>query len=144
MKTFVLDSSVLVKWVSRENEQDLSKADQILKDIQSGKVNAIAPELAKYEIGNALLKKKLTLNEGLHSLGTVYSSPVQFVSETEDLASETYKMTHESRVKEESLTYYDASFTALAKQEDAVLITSNPKHQTKVKGVKVVALKDYR
>ena len=41
-------------------------------------------------------------------------------------------------------TYYDASFAALAKQERAVLVTANPKHQIKAAGLKVVALEDYK
>ena len=42
------------------------------------------------------------------------------------------------------MTYYDASFIALAKQEDAILVTDNPKHQTKISGVKVVPLGEYK
>ena len=42
------------------------------------------------------------------------------------------------------ITYYDASFMALAKQEKATLVTDNPKHQRKIQGIKVIALKNYR
>ena len=145
MKTIVADSSVLVKWVTRENEQDLVQSDQILKDVQNGKINIIAPELAKYEIGNSILKKSLQLWEAFHSLGTIYSSPVQFVPETEDLAATTYQIAQETRsASDKNFTYYDASFAALAKQENVVLVTANPKHQKKISGVKVLSLRDYK
>jgi predicted nucleic acid-binding protein len=41
------------------------------------------------------------------------------------------------------MTYYDASFVALARIENAVLVTDNPKHQAKQLAVKVISLKDY-
>lgn len=43
-----------------------------------------------------------------------------------------------------SLSNYDASFAALAKRENAVLVTDNPKNQVKIKGVKVVPLEKYK
>lgn len=140
-----MDSSVIVKFVNQDNESNLDKADQILRDVQSGKVSLVAPELAKYEVGNALLKKGLTMSQAFQSLGTVSSLPIQFVPETLEMARETYQMANEVRLSnDKKFTYYDASFTALAKQEEAVLITDNPKHQSKISGVKVVPLEKYK
>ena len=141
----VPDSSVMVKWVSQENELNLEQADKLLGDVQAGKVELIAPELARYEVGNALLKKGIGEVQAFQSLGTAHNLPVQFVPDNEKLADETYKMAYELRQGENpKFTYYDASFAALAKQEDAVLVTANPKHQTKIKGVKVVSLEKYK
>lgn len=140
------DSSVMVKWVSQQNELHLDQSDKLLLDVQNGKVELYAPELSKYEIGNALLKKSLTEPQAFQSLETIYSLPIQFVSETEELACETYHLANEVKLKKSSpnLTYYDASFIALAKQEKAVLVTANPKHQTRAPRVKVVALAEYK
>jgi len=138
------DSSVIVKWVSKDNESHLDKADKLLSDVQAEKVQLLAPELAKYEIGNAILKKGLTTPQAFQSLGTVYSLPVQFVPETEDLANLTYQMAYQARQNNvTAFTYYDASFVALAQQEGAVLVTDNPKHQTKISDVKVIPLEKY-
>lgn len=73
MQTVVIDSSIIIKWLNKINEQRLDRADQILTDAQTGKI--------------ALL--------------------------------------------------------ALARQEDAALVTDNPKHQGKSKDVKVIPLADY-
>lgn len=135
----VVDSSVIVKWLNTKNEANVEKADKVLKDAESGKIGLIAPELSKYEIGNALLNKNLKLSQALDALATSYSLPVTFVPETQDLALETYRM-----AQKEEITYYDASFTALAKQVGATLITDNPKHQAKVEGVKVLPLENYK
>ena len=138
MKPVVVDSSVTVKWINQIDEELVDKADKLLGDAQAGSVSLIAPELSKYEIGNALLKKKLDLSMAYESLGTVYQLPMTFVPETEELAKQTYKIAVQS-----GITYYDASFVALAKQEDASLVTENIKHQGKPQGVKVTSLRDY-
>ncbi|TSC85307.1 MAG: Uncharacterized protein G01um101416_929 [Microgenomates group bacterium Gr01-1014_16] len=135
----VPDSSVIVKWVNQDNELNLDQADKLLNDVRVGKVELLAPELAKYEVGNALIKKGIADVHAFQSLGTVYSLPIRFMSETEALADETYQMARKA-----GLTYYDASFAALVKQEGAALVTANPKHQTKIVGVKVISLEDYK
>lgn len=139
MSNIVVDSSVIVKWLNTKNEANVEKADRILKDAQLGKIDLIAPELSKYEIGNALLNKSLKLSQALDALATSYNLPVTFVPESQDLAFETYRMSQKF-----AITYYDASFVSLAELLDATLVTDNPKHQAKVKGVEVLPLKNYK
>ena len=144
MVKVIADSSVIVKWVSKDNESHLDKADKLLSDVQTEKVQLIAPELAKYEIGNAILKKGLTTPQAFQSLGTIYSLPIHYVPETEELANLTYQMAYRARQNNvTALTYYDASFVALAQQEGAVLVTDNPKHQTKISDVEVIPLEKF-
>lgn len=138
MKQVVVDSSVTVKWINQVDEELLVQADKLLTYAQTGSISLLAPELSKYEIGNALIKKKLDLPEAYEALETVYQLPITFISETEELASQTYRI-----AEQEGITYYDASFIALAKQENAILITDNPKHQAKTKEVKVISLQSY-
>lgn len=139
MKKIVADSSGTVKWINQIDEQLLKQADKLLKDAQNGTVSILAPELSKYEIGNALLKKGLDLPKAYESLGTIPQLPLNFILQSEDEAREAYRIAHENKI-----TYYDASFMALAVRQDAVLVTDNPKHQDKkISGLKVVSLKDY-
>ena len=135
----MVDSSVIVKWVNRDNELELDQADKLLSDVQAGKVDLIAPDLAKYEVGNALMKKGIEEMQALQNLDTIYSLPIKFVSETVEMAKVAFQLGVQSR-----MTYYDASFVALAKQEDAILVTANPKHQMLIEGVEVVLLESYR
>ena len=88
MKPVIVDSSVTVKWLNQIDEKLLGQADKLLSDAQVGSVNLLAPELSKYEIGNALLKKKLNLPMAYESLGTVYQLPLTFVPESEELAKQ--------------------------------------------------------
>lgn len=139
MQKVVVDSSVIVKWLNQENESLIEQSEKVLIDIQSGSISAIAPQLSRWEIGNALLKKRLDLEQAIEVLAFAYRLPVNFISETKTLAWETYKLAQDA-----SITYYDAAFAALAKQANAILLTDNPKHQAKVKSVKVIPLKNYK
>ncbi|MDE2025304.1 MAG: type II toxin-antitoxin system VapC family toxin, partial [Patescibacteria group bacterium] len=99
----------------------------------------LAPELAKYELGNVLLKgKQLIPSEAYISLGTVYSLPITFVAESEEMSKDTYHLAFNN-----GITYYDASFMSLAKQYNATLITDNVKHQGKSGNITVKPLSEY-
>lgn len=139
MKTLVIDTSVIVKWLNKNHEADTEKADIILEDVKNGQAELIAPELAKYELGNVLLKgKQLTPSEAYISLGTVYSLPITFVTESEETTKETYNYAFNY-----GITYYDASFMAVAKQYRAMLVTENIKHQAKSTDIVVKSLSEY-
>ena len=139
MNTLVIDSSVQVKWLNQKDEDNIEIANRILQDALDNKVHLISPELAKYEVGNTLLKRKqLTPSEAKISLATLYSLPITFITESEDLFHQTFSIAYDFNI-----TYYDASFLSLAKQYDATLVTDNVKHQGKSSGIKTIPLKDY-
>ena len=128
----VVDTSVIVKWLSQTNEKNLDQANQLLEAALSGKCELFAPELAKYEIGNVLLLSKLlTPTQANKVLEAFYALPISFICESFSLA------------KQLKITYYDATFLALAKIYKATLVTENLKHQGKSGRIKVIALQDY-
>ena len=139
MTPLIVDTSVALKWLNQDNEKDIDQADKILEDARDGQVEVFAPELIKYEIGNALLYGKKIAGEDIDELLNIfYSLPISFIAENEELGNSTYILAHNL-----GITYYDASFMSLAKQYDAVLVTDNVKHQGKDSKTKVLALKDY-
>ncbi len=141
MKKVIVDTSVIVKWLNQEDEKGVDKAEEILADSQSGEIELLVPELAKYEVGNVLLiRKKLTLFQIEETLSFLYALPIQFITHSLELAKSTYEIAQAAQI-----TYYDASFVALAKREKALLVTDNPKHQSRQVDidVKVIPLKDY-
>ncbi len=138
MKTLIVDSSVIVKWLNQTKEQNLEQADKIIKEARNGKVELLSPELAKYEVGNVLRTKGITASEAKISLNTFYDFPITFITESLNLAEQTLVLADTL-----GITYYDASFMSLAKQYDATLVTENIKHQGKSKDIKVKSLKDY-
>lgn len=139
MKIFVIDTSVIIKWLNKNNETNTDKADEILEEVKNGQAELITPGLTRYEIGNVLLKgKQLRPNDAYISLGTAYSLPITFVNESEELAKDTYNIAFSF-----GITYYDASFMSLAKQYKAILVTENKKHQGKSTDIKVKSLAEY-
>ncbi len=135
----VVDSSVIVKWLNQDKEDGLDKADKLLANSQAGKVMLLAPELAKYEVGNVLkFGKKLSLEQAEIALTELFKIPVTFIPQSVELTLETLRLAFAL-----DITYYDASFLSLAKQFDAALITDNIKHQGRKSDIKVVSLKDY-
>ena len=145
-KKYVVDSSVIIKWLNPTNEVRVDIADKILEDAQRGKLQLITSDLAKYEVGNVLLvHKKLSAKDAEKTFTNFYNLPIEFVSTNEELALKIYltanHATNNGKVK---ITYYDSAFVALAKQENATLVTDNPKHQAKIKGVKVIPLEKYQ
>lgn len=139
MGKVVVDSSVIVKWLNQKDESYLKQAEAVLKDASDGKIELLAPEIAKYEVGNALLAgKKLSYSEGKEALDLLFSLPLSFYLTSFELAQSSYLIADMA-----GITYYDASFIALAKEEQATLVTDNPKHQGKKLGVKVVPLSEY-
>lgn len=139
MKDVVVDTSVTVKLLNAQQEQYIKQANKLLLDAQEGKISLFAPELSRYEIGNAIWKKKLEMPFAQDTLRTAYNLPIQFIKETYELAYQTYEVAIKSNI-----TYYDASFIALAKKYGAVLVTDNVKHQGKTSEVKVIPLSKYR
>jgi len=139
MKFLIIDTSVAVKWLNQDNEENIEKADKILQDAKEGKVELIAPELLKYEVGNALLfGKKIAVEDIDDLLDIFYTLPLTFVAWDKNLANTTYDL-----AKALGITYYDASFMALAKQYDAILVTENIKHQGKSADIAVKSLVEY-
>lgn len=138
-KSVVVDSSVIVKWLHQTDELRLEEANALFDDWEAGKVEIIAPELAKYEVGNALLHKHLEIPALLATLDTFYAMPISYVVQSKDAAEQTAEI-----AKRDGITYYDATFIQVAQQSGAVLITDNPKHQKSFQTVRVVALADYR
>ena len=135
----VIDSSVALKWLHKMNENYLTQADSIMKKAQENGITLVMPELAKYEIGNALLYKKLKRPILLSLIKQFYILPIKFIQEDLTLAKITIKIAHKYKI-----TYYDASFMALAANLKVTLVTNNPKHHKKnIENIKVVELKDF-
>lgn len=135
----VIDSSVAMKLLYQQNEANISQADLIIKNAQVKGTNLIMPELARYEIGNALLYKKMELPILQRLIERFYVLPILFIPEVLNVAQLTAEIAYIHKI-----TYYDASFMALAMEQKANLVTDNPKHQKKkINGLKVLSLKDY-
>lgn len=139
MRKFIIDSSVLVKFISQEKERDLDKAEAILKDLKQGKIRLLTSSLALFEISNALWKKKINPKTAAKGLKIFFKLPIKIVGIDPLTAAAAYKISYQYKI-----TFYDSVFIALALKEKCFLITANPKHQAKFKKADIIPLADYR
>lgn len=138
-RALVVDSSVIVKWLSRTKEEHVERAAAIIDVMGRGECPVYTSELRKYEVANALLKgKRLSVRQAAQALELLYSFPLQFVVASKDDADCTYAIAHAA-----GITFYDAVFLALAKTLSAPLVTDNVRHQCRVPGVTVIPLAEY-
>lgn len=136
---YVVDTSVMIKWLNEHDERHLQQADNILTDAEQNLIKLYTPTLAHYEIGNALLKgKQLSVSDAKSCFAVLAKLPILFIHETIDLAEQTYEIGERY-----GMSYYDATFVALAQSLEASLITDNVRHQGKVSEVSVIPLKTY-
>lgn len=137
--TYVVDTSVIVKWLAPENENNITQAEDLLATILKAEIKAIIPDLAIYELTNALIKGKgFSTNQAIASLDKFFQLPLIIVPYSEELIKSSVQIATQN-----DITIYDASFITLAKENNALLITANPKHQAKVTDVKVLPLADF-
>lgn len=134
----VLDSSVIVKFLFSEGEDHLDHADKLLRQSSQGSVDLIAPSLAKYEVGNVIRFRKLTDAEKRASWENLSGLPITFMEMGFRDGVRSLAIAESA-----TMTFYDAVFVELASRLHATLVTANPKHQKKLRAVRVVALGDY-
>jgi predicted nucleic acid-binding protein len=133
-KPLVIDTSIAIKWLFLEDEAATTKARQLLLKIEAGSYLAYAPILQKYELGNVLHKsKKITEHELNTYLEFLENFPISYLAETPNLS----KTTHELCFKH-SITYYDASYLALAIELNAIIVSSDQKFISAVNDEKLI------
>ncbi|OGG13595.1 hypothetical protein A2875_01175 [Candidatus Gottesmanbacteria bacterium RIFCSPHIGHO2_01_FULL_46_14] len=137
--SYVIDSSVIVKWISAENEILLEEADLLLDQSRRLSLTLLTSELAKYEVGNAILRKTFLLPQKIACLENLATLPIEYVPLSTEDAIQSLEI-----AQHYAITYYDAVFIRLAMRSSCPLITDNPKHQQKVNKVKVIPLASYR
>ena len=128
--TIVLDASVALSWVL--DEEDGLGAGNVLSDIASGKVLAIAPTIWLYETINALkmaiVRSRITQKQAAAKISDILEINPEFV-DFGLLLSESFEIA----IKYE-LSMYDASYVSLAKLKGCDFYTGDTKLFKKVKG----------
>ena len=124
MNAHVVDSSVVFKWFRQEGDEPyVAAALSVLENYLQGEVELCAPDLLIYEIGNVLKGKLRYIKEDiagviedLFGLGLTYYyiDPALALNAMRTAA-------------DYDLTFYDASFVALARMLDVDFITADEK-----------------
>ncbi len=130
--SYVLDSSVVIKWFSQEEYTELALG--IRDSFVEGYSEIVVPDLQLYEIANALrYNKNLKLPEVDDAVKSLIDVGIKIVVPTKEVMETALSIAYEF-----DLTVYDAYFIALAKELDFVCVTADKKLYDKIKKMKFV------
>ena len=139
MKKVVVDCSVAVKWFFTKNELFVSQADQLIKKHLNKKLKILAPELILIELLNVVLvAKKIDLEKAKKIVKTFYKSNLEIKNVDRKQLEQAAFYTNKYEI-----SFYDASYVALAKINNCQLVTDDVKLKNKTKLKFVKLLKDF-
>ncbi len=127
MEIFVPDTSVILKWaIGLESELDREKAIHILDAWVGNNIEIVLPELWVFEVGNVL--GRMVPDSALEKMETL----LEFRFKTKELNKQTCKSILKL-MKDLSVSFYDASYHALAQRMGGVFITADDKYYQKAR-----------
>lgn len=134
MAKVVLDSSVIVKFYSQDEQKEVIS---LWQKWEKGEFSIIIPEIALYELINALiLGKKASSHKVLASLFNFWEMVEEIVPLDQKLIERVIPLVSKK------LAVYDASFIALAEYYDLPLVTADYKHHQKSLSQKIKFLEE--
>lgn len=117
----VVDSSVLIKWVKTRDEELVKEACGLLSEVEKRPLEVHVPSLLLYEIGNILLLKTSLASADLDdALMHLERLPFIVAPPAVPLLKQAARLG-----RKWGLTFYDASFLALAVELDCPFITAD-------------------
>lgn len=131
----VVDTSVLIKWFKRRDEELLREAEQLLEEIERRPVEVQVPALLLYDVGNILLlKTRLGLAALDDTVERIEALPFVVAPPATPLLKRALRLGREL-----SITFYDASFLALAVELECLFVTADQRlfeHARSLQGVR--------
>ena len=121
MKHYVVDASVILKWVlGKKRESDHKQAMALLETWTEGGIDLSAPILWQYEVGNFLGRR--LQEEAMDTMNLLLNLNIRNVALTHGMFQQCF-----SWMSQKSITFYDASYLAVAFEVQGILITADEK-----------------
>lgn len=132
MKVYVLDTSVVIKWFSEYDEDDLDKALGLRHEILEGKCSVTVPDLLFYELANALrYNNQFRAKDVKDAINSVIDMGLDLRGIDAAVTGHAIEIAFKFNV-----TFYDAYFLALSQMENMPFVTADYKFVDRVKGFK--------
>ena len=126
MGRHVVDASVILKWVlGEEREAEWNKALGLLNGWVEGRVDLLAPDIWVYEVGN-FLGRQLP-GQALEKMELLLNLRIPSIALTENMLRLCFHW-----MAENGVTFYDASYLAVAEQTKSILVTADEKFAEKM------------
>jgi predicted nucleic acid-binding protein len=120
---YVIDSNVFIKWIYEEVERRAQTLN-VINDIASRRISVLVPALCSFEISN-FLGRNFNSEEASALFSWYRSLKISEAMVSEELASLAFKIVKKNRAK---ISFYDASYHALAIQNKAIFVTDDLKY----------------
>lgn len=134
MMVVVPDASIILKWLlPGPEEADTNKALQIRDAFVQDECRLYVPSLWYYEVGNTLARKFPEFAAPL--LKSVMNLNMEECGIQQNLLESTLDL-----VRRFNVTFYDASYHAIALQHEGVFVTADRKYFSKTEAVGSVCL----
>lgn len=132
----VLDASVILKWFRTEGEEKIAAARNFEEKHLEGKEQIAVPELLFYEVANVLLTKpKIKTEEVEKALEILSLLDLKRYTNTPALQKIALEICQINKI-----SFYDASYVALAQLLKTKLVTADQKLYQKLKSKSLALL----
>jgi predicted nucleic acid-binding protein len=138
---YILDTSVIIKWYSQQNEDDLDMAMLFYQQVKENQVIIISLDLMVFELLNFFIcRLKLPKDKLSKILSEIYDI-IFIINSNKALHEEAYEIADSLKN-----TFYDSSFVALSVKLQYPLFTADNKlcKAAKASGYDVFHISDYR
>lgn len=117
----VVDTSVFIKWVKTRDEEFIEESRRLLSEIEARAIEVHVPALLLYEAGNILLlKTRLSAPSLARAIEHLEALPFKIAPPATPLLKRAVRVGRRFGV-----TFYDASFVALALELDCPFVTAD-------------------
>ncbi len=131
MKKYVLDTSVVIKWFSEYDEDDLDNALNLRNEIKEGRCAIVVPDLLYYEIANAL---RYNSNFSNSDVKDAVKTVVEMGFQVKGIVIDIMNLAIDLAFKNDC-TFYDTYFLALSQTENIPLVTADYKFVKRIKDI---------
>lgn len=140
MIQYVLDSSVIVKWFVRKDEDNVDRALRLMDLFGEGMIGITIPDLAIYEIANALrYNKNFDSEEVKKIISTLMELQFNIINVEERLINSALGI-----AAEDDISIYDAIFISISENLMMPLVTANPRHHMRSGKRNIIDLKNIK
>lgn len=140
MDRFVVDASVIVKWLNQDREEHTHQAMLLLELCAQGTVRLFTTDLAVHEVLNALIRGKGLKGKRIEqAVEAFFQLPLVSRPTTLKITATAALLAEQKRI-----TFYDAVYLALAHDVDAPLVTANPKHHKPFGRIRTIPIADFK
>ncbi|MHB1334698.1 MAG: type II toxin-antitoxin system VapC family toxin [Candidatus Humimicrobiaceae bacterium] len=139
-RKFIIDSSVIIKWFYKKNEEDLEQANYFYNKSLKGYDIIVVPDLLIYEILNFFKTKKEIPDDDVSTILNEIYNTISVLGIGNNLFKKAFKI-----ARANDITIYDSIYISLSEELEIPFITADSKlyEIMKKQNFNIIILKDF-